>query len=69
MIAALLAAVDREAFVDAVRALDRALLSGFYVVPLYHPPAQWVARWTDVDHLPKQSLTGIELETWWAVPD
>ena len=36
MIAALLAAKEREAFVGAVRALDRVLLSGTYVVPLFH---------------------------------
>ncbi|MFQ5626287.1 MAG: extracellular solute-binding protein, partial [Methyloligellaceae bacterium] len=36
MIAALLAARTRENFVSAVRALDRVLLSGSYVIPLFH---------------------------------
>ena len=38
MIAALLEAESREEFVSAVRALDRVLISGFYVVPLFHLP-------------------------------
>ena len=42
MIEALLAAETREAFVSAVRALDRVLLSGDYVVPLFYLPRQWV---------------------------
>ena len=29
----------------AVRAYDRVLLSGFYVVPLYYQPEQRVAHW------------------------
>ena len=47
MIAALLSAKDRDDFVSAVRALDRVLLSGDYVVPLFHLPRQWVAHWRD----------------------
>ena len=46
MIAALLKAQTRADVVAAVRALDRVLISGFYVVPLFHVPEQWVARWT-----------------------
>ena len=38
MIAALLKARERDEFVAAVRALDRVLMSGFYVVPLFHLP-------------------------------
>ena len=34
----------REDFVSAVRALDRALLSGFYVVPLFYVEDQWLAH-------------------------
>ena len=48
MIGAMLGATTRENFVAATRALDRVLLSGFYVVPLYFPPVQWVARWARI---------------------
>jgi peptide/nickel transport system substrate-binding protein len=68
MIAALLAAVTREDFVAAVRALDRVLLSGFYVIPLYYPPVQWVARRTRIAHPERTSLFGYLPETWWAEP-
>ena len=69
MIAALQAARGREEFVTAARALDRVLLSGFYVVPLYHAPAQWIAHWRRIAHpkaLPHyaQPLFGEALETW-----
>lgn len=40
---ALLGAREREDFVAAVRALDRLLVSGFYVVPLYYLPDTWIA--------------------------
>jgi peptide/nickel transport system substrate-binding protein len=66
MIAALLAATTREDFVAAVRALDRVLLSGFYVIPLYYPPVQWVARWTRIARPAHTSLFGYLPETWWA---
>ncbi|ORE95980.1 ABC transporter periplasmic protein [Stappia sp. 22II-S9-Z10] len=68
MIDAMLAAQDRPAFVDAVRALDRVLLSGVYVIPLYHSPAQWVAYAARLAHPEQQSLYGFELETWWVQP-
>ncbi|MBE0702589.1 MAG: ABC transporter substrate-binding protein, partial [Afipia sp.] len=42
---AMLEARERPDFVDAVRALDRVLMSGAYAIPLYNPPAQWIARW------------------------
>jgi peptide/nickel transport system substrate-binding protein len=65
MIAAMLAATARPDFVSATRALDRVLLSGFYVVPLYFPPKQWVARWTRIKHPAHTSLFGYLPETWW----
>ena len=65
MIAALLAAITREDFVSAVRALDRVLLTGFYVIPLYYPPVQWVARWKRIKHPARTSLFGYLPETWW----
>ena len=65
MIAALLKAEGRDDFVSAVRALDRLLLSGFYTIPLFHLPAQWVARWTTVTRPGTTSLYGYLPETWW----
>ena len=65
MIAALLAATKQEDFVAATRALDRVLLSGFYVIPLYYPPVQWIARWTRIAHPQRTSLYGYLPETWW----
>ncbi len=65
MIAAMLNATTREDFVSATRALDRVLLSGFYVVPLYFPPKQWIARWTRIKHPSQTSLFGYLPETWW----
>ena len=68
MIAALLKATGRGEFVSAVRALDRLLISGFYVVPLFHLPEQWVARWTAIAHPETISLFGYLPETWWRRP-
>jgi peptide/nickel transport system substrate-binding protein len=68
MIAAMLKAERRADFVSAVRALDRVLISGQYVVPLYHLPAQWVARWRSIRHPTATSLYGYLPETWWREP-
>jgi peptide/nickel transport system substrate-binding protein len=68
MIAALLRAQDRPDFVAAVRALDRVLLSGFYVIPLFHLPEQWVARWSYIRHPDRTPLSGYLPEAWWRDP-
>jgi peptide/nickel transport system substrate-binding protein len=68
MMQALLAADSREAFVTAVRAFDRVLISGFYLVPLFHAPEDWWAMWTRVEHPQTPSLYGAEPSTWWARP-
>jgi len=54
--------------VAAVRSLDRVLMSGFYTVPLFHPPDQWFARWTRIRRPDVTSLTGPIPETWWRQP-
>jgi peptide/nickel transport system substrate-binding protein len=69
MIATLLNARERGEFVAAVRALDRVLMSGIYVIPLYHLPNQWVARWSALRHPSATSLSGYLPETWWHEPD
>jgi peptide/nickel transport system substrate-binding protein len=68
MIAALLKAQMREDFVAAVRALDRVLISGFYVIPLFHLPEQWIARWARIGRPATTSLYGYLPETWWREP-
>ena len=68
MIAAMLAARTGEDFVAAVRALDRVLISGYYVVPLFYLPDQWVARWNTIEHPEASALTGYVLPTWWRKP-
>lgn len=65
LIDAILAAETRDAFIHAVRALDRLLLSGSYVLPLYHLPDRWIAHAASLRHperLPRFDLT---LDAWW----
>ena len=68
MIGAMLSARERTDFVAAVRALDRLLISGCYVVPLFFLPEQWVARWVSIAHPARTSLFGYLPETWWQQP-
>ncbi len=68
MIAAMLKAEGREEFVSAVRALDRVLISGVYVVPLFHHSDQWVARWARIERPARTSLFGFLPETLWHRP-
>ena len=68
MIEALLAARRRPGFVSAVRALDRALISGFYVIPVFNVREQWIARWNRIERPATTALTGYLPETWWQRP-
>jgi peptide/nickel transport system substrate-binding protein len=65
MIEALLAARERPEFVSAVRALDRVLLSGAYVLPLFHPKGQWLAWRSTLRRPDRLPLSGFALDTWW----
>jgi len=69
MIAALLQARDRPAFVSAVRALDRVLMSGFYAIPVFSAGEQWIARWNRIEQPSTTALTGYLPESWWQRPD
>jgi peptide/nickel transport system substrate-binding protein len=65
LIAAVVRAKTRADLVSATRALDRVLISGFYVVPLYHLPKRWIARWSHIGRPQNTPLYGPVLETWW----
>ena len=62
---ALTRATSKDDFVTAARALDRALMSGRYFIPLYHNPVQWVARWHYIEHPTRHSAYGARLDAWW----
>jgi peptide/nickel transport system substrate-binding protein len=70
LIDALLNAQDPEDHVAAARALDRALLSGFYFVPLFHAGEIWTIHSAKLErpaylpHFPMYPF-GFTLETWW----
>ncbi len=65
MITTMLSARGEEDFQASVRAYDRLLLSGHYMVPLYHIPDQWVAHWAYIDYPQTLPLYGYQLNTWW----
>ena len=65
---ALTQARNREDFTTAARALDRLIMSGHYVVPLYHLPHQWIASWSQVEHSWKHALYGAQIDSWWINP-
>lgn len=68
MIDAMLRARRANEFTSAVRALDRVLLSGDYVIPLFHLPGQWLAHWDHIQYPKRTSLFGYQIDTWWDVP-
>jgi peptide/nickel transport system substrate-binding protein len=65
MINELLRAKTRDEFIAAVRALDRLLVNGRYVVPLYDAGGQWVARWKHIGRPDRQPLPGFQTTTTW----
>jgi peptide/nickel transport system substrate-binding protein len=69
LIAVLLEARERAVFVSAVRALDRALMSGFYAIPVINVREQWIARWNRIERPVATALTGYLPETWWQKPE
>ncbi len=62
-IEAIVSAVDREDLVHAARALDRLLISGSYIVPHYHAPAQWIAHADEVNFPENNSVWGYQFYT------
>jgi peptide/nickel transport system substrate-binding protein len=69
LIAAMLQAREHPAFVSAVRALDRILMSGSYAIPVFNVQEQWIARWNHIERPMVTALTGYLPETWWRRPE
>jgi peptide/nickel transport system substrate-binding protein len=64
----LVAARTREELTTAARVLDRLLISGNYILPLYHLPEQRIARWAHLERPAATPLPGQLFETWWRKP-
>ncbi|MEP9371315.1 extracellular solute-binding protein [Mesorhizobium sp. KR1-2] len=69
MIDAMLNARDKDAYVAAVRALDRLLISSAYMVPMHFDNRQYVSSWNYLAHPAKTPVFGYQLPTWWHKPD
>ena len=61
-------ATDREKFISAIKALDRLLLAGRYVIPLFHLRGDRVAWQAGLRRMSATPLYGFSLDTWWWDP-
>lgn len=61
-------APDRDALIHRVRALDRVLLHGHYVVPHWHLTKDRVAYWNKLHRPEVTPKNGIDLNNWWIEP-
>lgn len=61
-------APDRETLEAAARALDRVLLAGHYVIPLYFSDIDHIAYWGDLGYVDYQPLYGqiATVDAWWS---
>lgn len=61
-------APDRDALVTRVRALDRALLWGHYVIPQWHSGVFRVAYWSKLARPETLPPYGLAFDAWWVDP-
>ena len=69
IVESIIQAKSREDLVTKVHALDRILLAGHYVIPMWHYPKWRVAYWAKLQR--PSTLSGISpliAETWWQKP-
>ncbi len=67
MIDHVLTARSEAEFIPAVRAMDRVLMSGHYVIPLYYLSTDNVAYRAHLGMPGRAPLYGFDLTTWWDV--
>lgn len=70
LIEAMLSAPTQEDYVAAIRALDRTLTAGRYVIPIWHNPVSWIAHDARLtyksDRLPIYGdWIGFQPDIWW----
>jgi microcin C transport system substrate-binding protein len=68
LIEELVRAPDRASLVAHVRALDRVLQYGYYLIPNYHLAAYRVAYWDKFGRPAISPKYALDLDTWWVDP-
>jgi ABC-type oligopeptide transport system substrate-binding subunit len=58
-------AATRIELVASVKALDRVLMAGNYMIPLFYSGRDYVAYWKGISRPEKTPLYGMVIETWW----
>lgn len=66
MIEGIIKAESREDLVNKVRAMDRVLLAGHYVIPMWHYPKWRIAYWSKLERPENLSpISPLIANTWW----
>ncbi|AOY90165.1 hypothetical protein BKP64_05105 [Marinobacter salinus] len=68
LVSMVIQAPDREELVQRVRALDRVLLHGHYVIPHWYLARDRVAYWKQLVRPETTPKNGIDLNNWWVKP-
>ena len=68
LIAQMTEARERSDFVDVVRAMDRVLMWGHYMIPLYHLNDDRFAYWDKYGRPEVTPVYGAVLDAWWEEP-
>ncbi|MCB1532636.1 MAG: ABC transporter substrate-binding protein [Alphaproteobacteria bacterium] len=58
-------AKSREELVDKIHTLDKALIDGHYMIPLFYSGVDHVAYWKPIKRPENTPLYGMVLESWW----
>ena len=58
-------AKDRESLVNYIKALDRILTWGQYIIPLHYAGEDYFAYSSSIKHPENTPIYGAVLETWW----
>ncbi|GHD45598.1 microcin C transport system substrate-binding protein [Marinobacter persicus] len=68
LVSQVIQAPDRQALIHRVRALDRVLLHGHYVIPHWHLSKDRIAYWNKLKRPEVTPKNGIDLNNWWITP-
>ena len=69
LIELVISADTRDSLVQRTRALDRAMLWGFYMVPHFHIPHDRIAFWDKFGRPEITPSRGAQTNAWWIDPE